>query len=173
MRQTNMPLFLPVVSAYYRDPREDNRMTIHWQTLAFEQLSLADFHAVARLRQDVFIVEQNCPYPDLDGLDPQCQHMIATENDTLLAYQRCLPPGLTFPQSALGRIVVAPEGRGRQLGRELVQRGIDFNRDQWPGSGIQIGAQAHLEAFYASLGFEVTGEPYVEDGIPHVHMILD
>ncbi len=116
------------------------------------------------------MIEQNCLYQDLDGLDQNCMHMQCRDGTSLLAYQRCLPPGLSYPQSSIGRIVVSPEGRGRQLGRQLVQRGIEFNQRQWPGSGITIGAQAHLEGFYTSLGFITEGPPYMEDGIAHLKM---
>jgi ElaA protein len=106
----------------------------------------------------VFVVEQNCPYPDLDGLDLHGWHMRCLQGGTVLAYQRCLPPGVAYPESSLGR--------------ELVQRGIDFNRQRWPEADIYIGAQAYLLAFYSSLGFVSEGEPYLEDGILHIHMRL-
>jgi len=89
-----------------------------------------------------------------------------------MAYQRCIPPGVSYAESSLGRIVVAQAGRGLQLGRELVQRGIDYNRSHWPTSNIQIGAQAHLQGFYGSLGFTPLGDEYIEDGIAHVHMCI-
>jgi ElaA protein len=143
---------------------------LRWQVSAFGELTPETLYTLLQLRQAVFVVEQDCAYLDLDGLDQQCLHMLCWGAEGLLAAQRCLPPGLGYPQSAIGRIVVAPGARGRQLGRELVQRGIDFNLAQWPGSGIRIGAQAHLERFYTSLGFVRDGENYLEDGIPHVHM---
>jgi ElaA protein len=154
-----------------RAPGASAAAPLRWQTSAFDELSLAALYATLQLRQAVFVVEQDCPYQDLDGLDQGAFHMLCWRGEALVATQRCLPPGLCYPQSAIGRIVVAPQARGLQLGRELVQRGIDFNLAQWPGSGIQIGAQAHLERFYASLGFARAGEAYLEDGIPHIHML--
>ena len=146
-------------------------MSVVWSTSSFGQLGKRELYELIRLRQDVFIVEQDCAYADLDGLDEKSFHMRGYEDGKLLAYQRLLPPGLSYPESSIGRILVGPEGRGRQLGRELVQRGIDYNMNHWPESPIRIGAQAHLADFYGSLGFNVDGEEYVEDGIPHVHMV--
>ena len=146
-------------------------VAFRWEILAFEELDIERLYAVMRLRQAIFVVEQACAYQDLDNLDQGSRHMLCWHDEELLAYQRCLPPGVSFGESSLGRIVVAPEGRGLQLGRELVQKGIKHNLSHWPDSDIQIGAQSHLEAFYNSLGFAAAGDEYIEDGIPHLHMI--
>jgi ElaA protein len=146
------------------------KMTMQWQTLAFNELTVEHLYAVLQLRQAVFVVEQNCAYLDLDNRDQPAMHMLATRNQTLLAYQRCLPPGLSYAESSLGRIVVSGAMRGHQLGRELVQRGIDHNLALWPGAGIRISAQAHLQGFYSSLGFIGEGSEYLEDNIPHRQM---
>ena len=147
-------------------------MAQRWLNTPFAALDAAQLYDLLQLRQDIFVVEQNCAYADLDGLDQQGWHMRCLQGDLVLAYQRCLPPGVSYPESSLGRIVVSPQARGTGLGRDLVQRGIDFNRRQWPQSDIYIGAQAYLQAFYGSLGFVSEGEPYLEDGILHVHMRL-
>lgn len=143
---------------------------MQWDTLHFPELTTPWLYAVLRLRQQVFVVEQCCAYLDLDDLDQAAIHMICRRGDTLLAYQRCLPPGLSYPQSALGRIVVCPTMRGQQLGRELVRRGIEHNLSQWPQHAICISAQAHLQGFYASLGFVAEGSEYLEDNILHKQM---
>ncbi len=146
---------------------------MNWHTLTFDQLSNKQLHDIMQLRQEVFVVEQECAFLDMDGRDEQSIHMFAeNENGEILAYQRCLPPGLEFELSSIGRIVVAPSARGTQMGRELVQRGIDYNRKQWPLSDIKIGAQHRLGKFYASLGFDSLEDDYMEDGILHVHMVL-
>ncbi|TXS92673.1 GNAT family N-acetyltransferase [Parahaliea aestuarii] len=145
---------------------------MHWQVRAFGELTLTELYAALQLRQEVFVVEQDCPYLDLDGLDQGAFHMLCWRGGKLLATQRCLPPGLAFGQSSIGRVVVSPSARGTQLGRELVRRGIDFNLGQWPGSGIRIGAQAYLLDFYSSLGFVADGDEYLEDGIPHIEMVF-
>ena len=151
----------------------NTEMALDWRTVAFGELTPAELYAILKLRQDVFIIEQDCIYPDLDNLDPMATHMSAWKDGEIMAYQRCLSPGVSYRESSLGRIVVAPAGRGLQLGRELVQRGIDYNRSCWPSSNIQIGAQAHLQGFYGSLGFTPLGDEYIEDGIAHRHMLLD
>lgn len=143
---------------------------MQWDTLPFTELTTPWLYAVLRLRQQVFVVEQCCPYLDLDDLDQAAMHMICRRGETLLAYQRCLPPGLSYPQSALGRIVVCASMRGQQLGRELVRRGIEHNLSQWPQHGICISAQAHLQAFYTSQGFIAEGSEYLEDNILHRKM---
>jgi ElaA protein len=145
-------------------------MHLEWQLLSFTELPRESMYALLRLRQQVFVVEQNCAYLDLDNLDQHAMHMFCTRNQELLAYQRCLAPGLSYRESSLGRIVVSPTMRGQQLGRDLVQRGIDHNLLQWPGSGIRINAQAHLHEFYSSLGFTAEGDAYLEDNIPHIQM---
>ena len=144
---------------------------LRWETLDFEGLDTGRLYTLLKLRQDVFIIEQECLYLDLDDRDQSALHMLCWRGDELLAYQRCLPPGASYPESSIGRIVVAPAGRGLQLGRELVRRGIELNLQQWPGHVIRIGAQAHLQDFYTSMGFEVEGEEYIEDGIPHIEML--
>ncbi len=143
---------------------------IRWQFAAFPELDTDQLYAILKLRQDVFVVEQDCIYSDLDGLDQQSLHLCAWQDQTLLGYLRCLPPGLDYPEPAMGRIVISPAGRGCKLGRELVQRGIDQTLAAWPGAGITIGAQAHLERFYNELGFETASDVYDEDGIPHIKM---
>ena len=146
---------------------------MRWQTALFDELSTHQLYTVMRLRQEVFVLEQNCIYPDLDGLDIESTHIMCWEDGELLAYLRCLGPGLSYPQSSIGRIVVSPRARGRDLGRELVKQGIAYNLKAWPDSDIKIGAQAYLEKFYTDLGFVTAGEPYMEDGIEHVHMNLE
>jgi ElaA protein len=143
-----------------------------WKTAHFDDLNSRELYSVMRLRQEIFVVEQNCVYHDLDGLDLDGVHILYREQGELLAYLRCLRPGASYPQSSIGRILVAPAGRGRDLGRELVKQGIAYNFKAWPDSDIRIGAQAYLEKFYLSLGFVTDGEPYMEDGIEHIHMSL-
>lgn len=148
-------------------------MALRWKTVAFEQLALDELYALLRLRQEVFVVEQDCVYQDLDGKDQAGMHMLGYDGEDLVGYLRCLPPGVSYPDaSSIGRIVVAAGSRGAQLGRELVQRGIDHNRAAWPDVGICINAQAYLRRFYTSVGFAAEGEEYLEDGIAHIRMRL-
>ena len=146
-------------------------MPYRWQTTEFLQLGEEALYAILQLRQAVFVVEQACLYQDLDGLDKAATHMLCWEEDELAAYQRCLPPGKSFRESSIGRIVVAPSHRDSGLGRTLVLRGIEHNLARWPESGIRINAQAYLRRFYSELGFDPTGPEYDEDGIPHQQMV--
>ncbi|MGB1142236.1 MAG: GNAT family N-acetyltransferase [Halioglobus sp.] len=148
-------------------------MALNWKTLSFRELDLEELYALLRLRQQVFVVEQDCAYLDLDNKDQVARHILAFNGDQLVAYQRCLPPGASYPAaSSIGRIIVHPDHRGTQLGRELVAQGIRHNADSWPDTDICINAQAHLQGFYGSLGFVAEGEEYMEDGIPHRKMRL-
>jgi len=147
-------------------------VTYRWQTCAFDELGNGELYEVLRLRQEVFAVEQNSVYVDPDGLDREAVHMCCWDGKRLLAYQRCLPPGLQETESTLGRIVVAAAARGNDLGREIVRRGIRHNLQRWSASGIRIHAQAHLERFYSELGFVAEGEVYDLDGIPHLEMVF-
>lgn len=145
-------------------------MTQGWQTLKFNELTPHTLYTLLRLRSAIFVVEQACAYLDMDDLDQQSTHMLYWEEGALCAYQRCLPPGASYPESSIGRIVVSPNYRGKTMGSALVQRGIDFNLKTWPDSEIVIHAQAHLKDFYGALGFVAEGEPHLEDGIMHCHM---
>lgn len=140
-----------------------------WQTLA--QLSPQQAYAIYAARQAVFIVEQNCPYPDLDGLDLSAEHLSGWRGDEVLAYLRLLPPGVAFAEPSLGRIITAASARGTGMGREVVRRGLARAQALYPHSPIRIGAQLRLQHFYESLGFVVAGAMYMEDGIEHIHML--
>lgn len=146
-------------------------MGYRWQTAAFTELNNRELYAALRLRQQVFVVEQSSLYVDLDDFDQEAVHMLVWEGESLLAYQRCLPPGLQEVESTLGRIVVTPAARGTHLGRELVRRGINHNLRRWPNANIRIHAQARLERYYRDLGFLPEGEVYDLDSIPHLDML--
>ena len=146
-----------------------------WHWLTFDQLGSADLYAALALRQDVFILEQTCLFPDIDGLDPSALHLLGWHTvdgqRRLVAYLRCLAPGAKYPEMSLGRIVTAPAARGTGIGRELVAQGIAHATAQFPGHAIRIGAQARLERFYQHYGFVTVTAMYVEDGIDHVDMV--
>ena len=145
-------------------------MELSWHERAFGDLRVAQLYAITALRERVFIVEQNCVYLDADGLDLRSRHVWAEQDDTAIAaYLRIVPAGVKFNEISIGRVIIAPEARRRGLGTELMQRGIaaanGIHED------IRIGAQAHLEKFYADLGFVAASAPYLEDNIPHLEMI--
>ena len=133
-----------------------------------------DLYALLQLRCAVFIVEQNCPYLDPDGKDvlDGTHHLYAHDADgRVLACLRLLAPGVSYAHPSIGRVANAASTRGSGLGRALMRRGIAECTRLWPGQPIRIGAQAHLEKFYGSFGFKAVGEPYDEDGIPHLEML--
>lgn len=145
---------------------------INWQLLTFRELSCEQLYTLLKLRVDVFVVEQNCPYPELDNLDqtPELRHLLGYQDDTLVAYARLLPAGLTHDTPSIGRVIVAEQARGQQLGDELLEQAIDATEQLWPGQAITIAAQNHLLSFYQSAGFQPQGEVFLEDGIPHITM---
>lgn len=138
---------------------------------AFDTLSSRELYEVLALRQRVFVVEQRCFYLDADGKDPDALHLLGRRGDRLVAYARILAPGARFAEHAIGRVVVAPEERGRGSARVLMERAIATITDAHGAVPIALSAQSHLERFYASLGFARRGDPYDEDGIPHVDML--
>jgi ElaA protein len=147
-----------------------------WQWLPFDQLHGAELYEVLALRQQVFILEQQCLYPDLDGLDQQAFHLLGWQTAggqrRLAAYLRCLAPGAKYAEMSLGRVLTAPFARGAGIGRVLLKEGIARALQQHPGHGIRIGAQHYLERFYQDFGFETVSAPYDEDGIAHIDMIF-
>jgi ElaA protein len=138
---------------------------------SFEELSLTELYKILRLRNEVFVVEQNCPYQDTDNKDLKCHHLMLLKDNKLMAYARLVPPGLSFPQMSIGRVVTSPKARGTGAGRILMNTAIEQCHKFFGKGSIQIGAQAYLLKFYGSLGFKEVGEIYDEDGIPHIDMI--
>ncbi|KDM90368.1 GNAT family N-acetyltransferase [Photobacterium galatheae] len=147
---------------------------MQWQCLGFDQLTTDQLYDILKLRVDVFVVEQNCPYPEIDGHDkvPGVYHVVAYENDTLMAYLRLLPAGLTYDGVSIGRVITSEAARGRGLGSELLRQGLAYAEQLWPGETIEIGAQSHLQNYYGRFGFTAFSEEYLEDGIPHIDMRL-
>jgi ElaA protein len=149
---------------------------IRWQWNSFAGLTAAQLYAMLALRQEVFVLEQACLYPDIDGLDPDAHHLLGWRRvdgrQQLVAHLRCLAPGAKYEEMSIGRVVTSPAARGTGLGRELVAQGLALARQLHPGHAIRIGAQAHLERFYAGFGFVTVSAPYDEDGILHIDMLL-
>jgi ElaA protein len=144
---------------------------IDWRFCAFESLSPREIHDLYRLRAQVFVVEQDCAFQDLDGADPACHHLLGTRAGDLVAYCRIAPPGLKFAEPSIGRVIVPEELRGTGLGRILMQEALRRTDALWPGMPVRIGAQHRLEKFYTALGFATDSEPYDEDGIAHIEML--
>lgn len=150
-------------------------MEINFTCLSFQELSLSQLYDIMVLRQEVFVVEQDCPYLDADGKDQQSLHLMGYSNDgLLLAYARLLPKGLSYENyHAIGRVVTSPVARGQGHGRPLLEKAIFETKQSFGKGNIKLSAQAHLDKYYGSLGFEAVGEGYLEDGIPHIGMVLN
>ena len=146
-------------------------MTI-WKLKAFNELTPYELYAILRLRSEVFIVEQNCPYLDEDNKDQKGYHLMGWKDDLLAAYTRLLPAGVSYPDMAsIGRVITSPAARGLGIGRELMEVSINKLYELFGHKPIKIGAQLYLQKFYESLGFVQTDEGYLEDGIPHIEMV--
>lgn len=140
----------------------------------FEELSALELQEILKLRQDIFIIEQNCIYPDIDGKDTESYHLCGhTIDGMLVCYSRLLPNGISYPgYASIGRVVCHRDFRKRGYARLLMEESVRQLRQFYPETPIKIGAQTYLKSFYNSLGFKELGQPYIEDGIPHLLMIL-
>lgn len=139
----------------------------------YEKLSLDELYDIMQLRQEVFVVEQECPYLDCDALDKSGYHLWMRDAGTgIMSYCRILPPNVAYPgYSSIGRILTSPKLRNQGLGKDTVQQAIKSSEHLFGKTPIKISAQNHLQKFYNSMGFLAEGEPYDEDGIPHIAMI--
>jgi len=150
-----------------------NQASPAWRLHRFDEFSLAQLYAVLAARVAVFVVEQDCPYQDLDGLDETGLHLVAWRGPAAVAaYARILPPGTRFDQPSIGRVLTSCAVRRSGLGRELMRRAIADTAAHFPDRAIRLSAQCYLERFYRALGFTVVSAPYEEDGIAHVEMQL-
>ncbi|WP_199137233.1 GNAT family N-acetyltransferase [Pedobacter sp. ASV12] len=147
-------------------------MELNWTYKNFDDLSTAELYAILQLRSEVFVVEQNCVYLDLDNKDKKSIHLMAWQDDDLVAYTRLVPPGVSFAEASIGRVVTSPRHRGTGVGIKLMQKSIAHCLATYQTQSIKIGAQLYLQKFYTNLGFVQSSEPYDEDGIPHIEMIL-
>lgn len=147
-------------------------MAVIWNCLHHRDLDKHALYEVLRLRCEVFVVEQQCPYQDVDGQDliGDTHHLLGQEDGALLAYLRLLPPAELGAAASIGRVITAPAGRGRGLGHALLEQGLIACERLWPGQPLYLSAQAHLQGYYGRYGFQAKGEVYLEDGIPHVDM---
>ena len=137
----------------------------------FNELSLEDLYKILQLRSQVFVVEQDCVYQDLDGKDDKALHLLGFKNEELVAYTRCFKPGDYFDKASIGRVIVKENFRKYGYGHEIMKASIKEIEDRFKAASIKLSAQQYLTAFYESHGFQQTGEPYLEDGIPHIAMI--
>lgn len=146
-------------------------MSIIHRVKAFHELTLDELYEILKLRSEVFVVEQNCVFQDMDDKDQKCFHLMVFSGKELVAYSRLVPAGISYTENSIGRVITAPSVRGTGLGKKLMELAIQYCQ-QLLGSGpIRIGAQTYALGFYASLGFVAEGETYDEDGIEHIEMV--
>lgn len=138
----------------------------------FTALSVSDLYDILQLRAEIFVVEQDCVYNDIDDLDKDAIHQFIRKNGEVIAYSRLLKPGTRFPDYSIGRVVVKKTERGTGLGILMMEEAKDFILKNWKATKIKVSAQKYLQQFYEDLGFKVVTEEYLEDGIPHVGMIF-
>lgn len=145
-------------------------MTLRWTYQSFDQLSSNELYAILQLRNAVFVVEQNCPYQDLDDKDQQSMHLCAWQDAALAGYCRILPPGVSYDSPSIGRVLTAMDSRKNGTGRAMMEKAIVHTLKEYDASKITISAQLYLKKFYESLGFEQVSDIYPEDNIPHIKM---
>ncbi len=149
-------------------------MKFEHQVKSFQELSLEEFHDIIALRIQIFIIEQNCPYQEVDGKDKLAHHLFfKNETDEIIAVTRILPQGISYEEVAIGRVVVHEDYRGTGLGSQLMSDSMNFVRDKYGEVPVRLSAQKHLENYYGNHGFKSTGKEYLEDGIPHVEMLCN
>ncbi|RPD39094.1 GNAT family N-acetyltransferase [Chitinophaga barathri] len=146
-------------------------MGISWSIKTFTELTNEELYQVLRLRSEVFVVEQQCCYLDMDNYDQKALHLQGVNEHGLVAYTRLFAPGVKFDMASIGRVISSPSARGKGFGRELMEVSIAGVESNWGKIPIKIGAQLYLQKFYESLGFVQSSEMYLEDHIPHIEMI--
>ena len=146
---------------------------IKTEWLRFETLKAGELYELLRFRQDIFVVEQRSPYPDLDGLDETAWHLVARAEEKIAGYLRLIPVTGSAPLVRIGRVAVSPFLRRRGLGRMLMETALGFCCARYPQQPIALGAQLHLATFYKLFGFKPVSEPYDDFGVPHIEMRLD
>lgn len=149
-------------------------MDIQWECRAFHELTTNELYKILQVRNEVFIIEQNCPYQDCDNKDQHAFHLWAQEGDNIYAYTRLLPPNISYEgASSIGRVLTSQNGRGKKLGKELMERSIVKCHEIFGNYPIRISAQSYLKKFYESLGFIIVSAEYLEDNIPHFEMLCE
>lgn len=137
----------------------------------FSDLTTSELHDLLQLRVNVFVVEQDCPYPELDGLDKQCLHVLGFEGDEMMVYARILPPGLAYPELSFGRVLVKEAFRNKGHAHALMQYMLRIIDREFGNVAMKISAQTYLIGYYKQYGFALTGSEYLEDGLPHFAMV--
>lgn len=143
---------------------------ITWTIKKFDELTPHELYAALRLRSEVFVVEQNCVFLDIDNKDQSSYHLMGWKDDKLLAYTRLVPPGIAYKEPSIGRVVTSPSARGEGMGKEVMEKSIEEAGRLFGKVSIKIGAQLYLKKFYTAFGFQQSSDIYEEDGIDHIEM---
>jgi len=148
---------------------------LQWTCIQFQQLNNHQLYELLKLRVDVFVVEQNCPYPELDDKDehPETRHLCVHHNSKLLAYARLVAPGIRYTEASIGRFVVELSARKQGIGSSLLLKCLEEIHQTWPEHNIRISAQEYLQEFYEKFGFVKVTDRYLEDDIPHIAMLKE
>ena len=149
-----------------------NKNNFIWRINSFDELTVAELYSILQLRSAIFVVEQNCIFLDVDGKDQKSFHLSCWNNNELIAYARLLPPGLSYTEASIGRIINSVKYRGIGMGKELMKQALLNINYKFGETPVKIGAQLYLKSFYAGFGFKQTSDVYIEDGIDHIEMIL-
>ena len=144
---------------------------MNWKIKKFDELTTKELYEILRICAEVFVVEQDCVYQDLDSKDEDAYHLFGEEKGDVVSYLRILQKGVVYQETAIGRVLTKKSYRKKWLSREMVQRAIDFITNDIVENEIRISAQAYLLKFYESFGFETTSDVYLEDGIEHIEML--
>ncbi len=142
-----------------------------WKIKKFESLTTHELYQILQLRNEVFVVEQDCVYQDADGKDERAFHLFLKKENQIIAYARLFKSGAYFDKASIGRVVVHPDFRKQNLGKKLMQKALQFITETLKEMTIEISAQTYLIKFYNDLGFKETSKVYLEDGLPHIRMI--
>lgn len=143
---------------------------IDWKIKTFSELTTTELYEIIKARVNVFVVEQDCPYPDLDDYDQKAIHLWAEKEGEVLAYCRIFDKGIKYPETSIGRVITTENGRGTGLGKQLISYAIDVIENRLGTTEVRISAQDYLLKFYSGFGFVDTGKKYLEDNIPHTEM---
>ncbi len=142
-----------------------------WNIKTFDELTTKELYAIIKARVNVFVVEQDCPYPDLDDYDQKAIHLWADMEGEVFAYCRIFDQGIKYMESSIGRVITTEKARGTGLGKQLIEYALDIINNRLGTSEVRISAQDYLLNFYSGFGFLDTGKKYLEDNIPHTEML--
>ena len=146
-------------------------MSLRWEWKAFNDLTANEVYTILCVRQEVFVLEQECLYLDADGKDRKSFHLMGIDGDQIIAYARIVEPGISYEEVSIGRILTSSKGRGTGAGMELMEQALNRIEEHYGKVPIRISAQSYLKEFYQKFGFEPTGKEYLEDEIPHMEML--